>query len=228
MSTRQQRIVQAWLDKPDSGIIELSHDWTADALPPLTLAPKGPPFATLVRVPDHSFGRVSGYFVNSCGEIFFFLQLADHPEIDPASTAVYLAGDFNGWQHAVGDPAWRLLPASLDGEPALLHAERVDGFSASPLARFKFVTGEHHWLPVSSRAPNAVRDDIGNYNYAIDPARTGRHLFRFTTADAVDLNEAIAVAWADDPTADKAALRPGEFFFALKCHVPLGALVEDG
>jgi hypothetical protein len=176
MSMREQRIAQAWLDGPDSGVIELTRDWTDAAIPPLSLGGGGPALARLTRVPDHTFGCESGFFVNAFHEIFFFLQLAHHPEIDPAKAAVYLAGDFNGWQQAVGNPDWRLLPASLDGERVLLFAAPAGRFFSQPPQRFKFVTSEHRWLAVPAQAVNAVRDDLGNYNYAIDPARTGRHL----------------------------------------------------
>jgi pullulanase/glycogen debranching enzyme len=227
MNRHEQRIVQAWLDAPDSGIVELGSDWTDTTLPPLSLSPGGTEFVELARVPDHTFGCESGFFVNAFGEIFFFLQLAHHTEIDPETTAVYLAGDFNGWQNAVGNPDWRLLPASLDGERALLLAAHAERFFSQPPQRFKFVTGEHHWLPVPSQAVNAVRDDLGNYNYAIDPARTGRHLFRFKTAAPVDLTQALAVTWTDDPGAEPAPLRPGDFFHQLKSYVPLGAVVGE-
>jgi pullulanase len=226
MSRQDQRIAQAWLEAPDTGIIELSHDWIEPTLPSFTLGPGGPPFVTLARVADHTFGNTSGYFVNSCGEILFFLPLARHPELASESSAVYLAGDFNGWQQAVGNPDWRLLPASLDGEPVLLFAAHADRFFSNSPQRFKFVTDKHEWLPVPSQAPNAVRDDLGNYNYAIDPARTGRHLFRFTTAAPIDLAMALVVAWTDRGDSEHVPLRLGDFFFQLKCHLPLGAIVE--
>jgi pullulanase/glycogen debranching enzyme len=228
MSMHEQRIAQAWLEAPDSGIIELTRDWTDAALPPLSLGPGGPAFARLTRVADHTFGCESGFFVNAFHEIFFFLQIAHHPDIDPVKTAVYLAGDFNDWQEAVGNPEWRLLPASLDGERVLLFAAAAERFFSQPPQRFKFVTGEHHWLAVPAQAVNAVRDDLGNYNYAIDPARTGRHLFRFTTPAPVDLTEALAVTWTDGGGAEQVPLRPGGFFFQLKSHVPMGAIVGGG
>jgi len=228
MSMHEQRIAQAWLEAPDSGIIELTRDWTDAALPPLSLGSGGPAFAQLTRVTDHTFGCESGFFVNAFHEIFFFLQLAQHPEIDPVTTAVYLAGDFNGWQEAVGNPDWRLLPASLDGDRVLLFAAPAERFFSQPPQRFKFVTGDHRWLAVPAQAVNAVRDNLGNYNYAIDPARTGRHLFRFTTPAPVDLTAALAVTWRDSRGAEPVPLRPGEFFFQLKSHVPMGAIVGGG
>lgn len=227
MNRHDQRIAQAWLEAPDSGIIELSRDWVDAALPPLSLGAGGPAFVQLARVPDHSFGCESGFFVNAFQEIFFFVQLSHHAEIDPETTTVYLAGDFNGWQNAVGNPDWRLVPASLDGERVLLFAAHADRFFSQPPQRFKFVTSGHRWLPVPSQAVNAVRDEHGNFNYAIDPARTGRHLFRFQTAAPVDLTAAVTVIWTDDAGAEPVPLRPGNFFLQLKSHVPLGAVVGD-
>ena len=227
MNMNGRRISQAWLETPDSGVIELTRDWTEAGLPPLSLGPQGPAFVRVTRVRDHTFGCESGFFVNAFREIFFFLQLAQHPEIDPASTAVYLAGDFNGWQQAVGNPDWRLLPASLDGERVLLLAAHADRFFSQPPQRFKFVTGGHLWLAVPAQAVNAVRDDLGNYNFAIDPSRTGRHLFRFKTAAPVDLTQAQTVKWADD-AAEQAPLRPGDYFFQLKSHMQMGANVVGG
>jgi len=227
MSTNGRRIAQAWLETPDSGVVELTRDWTEAALPPLSLGPQGAAFARLTRVPDHTFGCESGFFVNAFREIFFFLQLAHHPEINPAATAVYLAGDFNGWQQAVGNPEWRLLPASLDGDRVLLLAAHADRFFSQPPQRFKFVTAGHQWLAVPAQAVNAVRDDFGNYNYAIDPERTGRHLFRFKTAAPVDLTQPRTVNWADGAS-EQVPLRPGDYFFQLKSHVQMGATVEGG
>ena len=78
MNRHEQRIAQAWLEAPDSGIIELSRDWADATLPPLSLGTGGPEFIQLARVPDHTFGCESGFFVNAFREIFFFLQLAHH------------------------------------------------------------------------------------------------------------------------------------------------------
>ena len=61
MSMHEQRIAQAWLEAPDSGIIELTRDWTGAAMPPLSLGEGGPAFARLTRVPDHTFGCEIGH-----------------------------------------------------------------------------------------------------------------------------------------------------------------------
>jgi len=233
MRLREKRIARAWLTSPASGVIELAHDWHARHKPPLALDLRGEPasgprprFSTLTRFPDYTFGGESGYFVNKKGEIFFFLPNARLPDdVDPLTTAVYLAGDFNGWQDAVGRREWRLQPATMAGDAVLLYTGTARNFFAQPPLRFKFVTGSHRWLEVPRDAPNAVRDETGNVNRAIDPERTGQHLFHFTLAAPLDLTRPWEVTWADGADAPGVPLRPGDFFHQLKTPLPLGAHV---
>ncbi|MEI6861196.1 MAG: alpha-amylase family glycosyl hydrolase [Verrucomicrobiota bacterium] len=225
MSHRERKIVRAWLESPTEGVVELAHDWRARHAPPLVLDGGGA-FASLWPVAEQVFGGASGYFVNRQGEIVFFLRRHSRPEL--ADATIYLAGDFNGWQEAVGRPEWALRPATLDGEAVLLWAGESTRFFAEPWLRFKFVTGEHHWLSVPADAPNLVRDETGNANRAIDPARTGRHLFAFTIAEPLDLSVARTVRWAGGEDFAGAPLMPGEFFWQLGTDLPLGALVSGG
>ncbi|MBW8782473.1 MAG: glycoside hydrolase family 1 [Verrucomicrobia bacterium] len=225
MSHRPRKIARAWLESPTRGVVELLHDWRARHLPPLAL--DGPVrFASVQRVPDYLFGCESGYFVNRKNEIFFFLRLEEHPEIDPTVEAVYLAGDFNGWQDAVGNADWVLRAASLDGNRVLLWSGAASHFYRHPLMRFKFVTAAHRWLPVRADAPNAFRDEAGNFNFSIDPNRTGQHLFQFTLEKPVALSESLAVRWAGGELDETVPLMPGEFFYQLGTELPLGALVR--
>jgi pullulanase len=225
MPIRQPKIAQAWLESPTHGIVELTHDWRARYTPPLSLGPTGPRFATLTKVPDYLFACESGYFANKRGEIFFLLRLDEHPDLAASGASVYVAGDFNGWQHAVGDAAWRLIPTQMAGDEVLLFSGKADNFFNEKPFRFKFVTGEHRWLDVPADAPNAVRDDAGNVNREIDPARTGQHLFQFTLGAPVDLSEVAAVYWQET---ESVPLRPGDYFFQLKSDAPLGAIVRGG
>ncbi len=223
MSSHTHKIVQAWLTTPTTGVIELAQDWREPAAPELALT-GGVALATLARVPDHTYGCESGYFVSAHGEIFFFLQLDHHPEIEPEADVVYLAGDFNDWQKAVGQAEWALLPASLDGERVLLWSGLAERFLEHPGLRFKFVTGQHRWLDVPAGAPNALRDEFGNINRSIDPERTGQHLFRFTLAAPVELAKPWRVEWTKGG-GEGAPLRPDGYFFELQSELPLGAIV---
>lgn len=171
------------------------------------------------------------YFVNAAGEMVFALTPTHGSEIDPLRDTVYLAGDFNGWQLAVGQEEWRLHLAELDGEQVLVWKGPAARFLKPAGQRFKFVTGEHHWLSLSDDAPNYARDENGNLNRIIDPMRTGRHLWRFSLPQPLDLAEALTVAWAGKAEGAAGAtvpLVPGRFFHELKTDLPLGALVRGG
>ncbi|MFT3782321.1 MAG: alpha-amylase family glycosyl hydrolase [Nibricoccus sp.] len=228
MPNRECRIAQAWLESPSRGVIELTRDWRARYAPPLLLGPEGPTFSTLTRVPDYVFGAESGYFANKKGEIFFFLRLDRYPELSAEGTMVYLAGDFNGWQNAVGQPEWQLRPSRLAGDLVLLWSGAAQRFYAEPFARFKFVTGDHRWLNVNATAPNAVRDDAGNINCVVDPERTGQHLFQFTLSAPLDLSVAWTIVWQGDEAGQSVPLRPGEFLFSYASDALLGATVQGG
>ncbi len=222
MAARDLKIAKARLDTPQRGVVELAKDWRGRHIPPVTLGSGGPMFATFTKLAEEVFGRESGYFVTRKGEIFFVLDLAD--DAVTSGEKIFLAGDFNGWQAAVGQPEWELKPTTLCGASVLaLSAPRAERFFHSPPYRFKFVTGEHRWLPVPSSAPNALRDDAGNVNRVVEPERTGHHLFQFTLAEPLDISKAWSIYWSDVETVP---LRAGDFFFKLKSERALGALVH--
>ncbi|MDB6167489.1 MAG: glycoside hydrolase family 13 domain protein [Verrucomicrobia bacterium] len=229
MPAPAHRIVRAWLESPNTGIVELDRDWTDRQLPRFTLGEQCPAPAGLRPAPGRVAGAVQGYFLNPQGKICFVLPLDDGFAIDPSRDSVYLAGDFNGWQAAIGADEWRLQPADLDGGKVLLWTGDAALFLGEPGKRFKFVTGEHQWLVPPGDAPNVVRDDEGNLNRRLDPQRTGWHLWQFTLAQPLDLAEPRTAAWAGG--AERPAgvpLVPGSFFYALKTDLPLGALIRDG
>jgi pullulanase len=224
MSSRLPTIVQAWLEAPTSGVIELAHDWRVKTPPPLVIGNGAECLLThLARVPEYTFGCESGYFSNDHDELVFFVLLSRHADLDSTRDVVYLAGDFNGWQNAIGHDEWGLVPGTIGGEAALLWTGPVARFPKEQ--RFKFATGAHRWLPVPNDAPNVSRDETGNLNFAYNPERTGRHLFTFTLAAPLDLSSAWTVGWADG-TGEILPLRPGAFFYEVKSHLPLGAIVE--
>lgn len=222
MPTRENQIAHAWLESPTRGVIELSRDWRGRQIPPINLGPEGPEFSTFTKLPDYYFGAESGYFVNRKGEIFFFIKASQVPDLQEED--FYLAGDFNGWQEAVGKPEWKLERSQLEGdEVLLLPKQKAARFFAAEPMRFKFVTGKHQWLEVPPDAPNAVRDAQGNVNRIIEPDRTGQHLFQFTVVVPLDLSKSWKLFLGES---EGVVLRPGTFFFKLHSDVRLGALVH--
>ncbi len=223
--TREKKIIQAWLEAPDRGLIELASDWRGRHSPPVSLGSGGPAFVTLAPAPDLYFAQRNAYHIDyETGKIHFVLhpgQLPGDLRQLPALPKIYLAGDFNDWQHAVGNPKWELRPARRDDADILTWSGPAADFMAQPPKRFKFVTEKHHWLDVPADAFNAVRDDSGNINRQIDPARTGLHLYEFTLATPLDLAAGNRIHWHDDP---QATLRPGVFFTEYRTDAPLGAI----
>ena len=208
-------------------MIELAWDWKARHAPPIKFS-GGLQVSELTRVPDHTYGQESGYFISATGQIFFFLPRDPVPESGAKPAAIYLAGDFNGWGDAIGDEAWALTEASLDGDPVWLWQGDAEPFRASPPQRFKFATAAGHWLPVPDDAPNIDADQGGNRNRVIDPDRTGRHLFQFELSEPIDLAHAWRVFWSGREGEFSAPLKPGAFFHQLSTDLTLGAWVENG
>ncbi len=221
------RIVRAWLDSPSSGIIELDRDWARRSIPRFTLGRHCPSPHALAPAPGLPAGRLYGYFLDDAGQISFVFPLGNGCDIDPVHDRVYLAGDFNGWQDAIGQAEWQMLPMELEGEQVLLWKGDSARFLATEGQRFKFVTGENQWLLPPPDAPNVVRDAAGNLNRVLDPTRTGWHLWRFTIGEALNLAESWSAGWADG-TGVPVPMVPGRFFFKLQSQLRLGATVRGG
>jgi pullulanase/glycogen debranching enzyme len=221
-------IVRAWLESLTTGVVELDRDWTDRALPRFTLGEQCAAPGALAPAPGLIAGRRYGYFLNPKGEISFVYPLEHGSDVHVSRDTVYLAGDFNGWQAAIGVAEWQLHPAELDGENVLIWTGDPARFLGTAGQRFKFVTGEHQWLTPPDDAPNVTRDDSGNSNRFLDPHRTGWHLWQFSLGAPLNLAEPRDVTWSDAPAGAGPAvpLVPGNFFYELKTDLPLGALVR--
>lgn len=214
--------IHAWLDSLTAGCIEFARDWRDTEVPAMRLVGQGERrvFATLERAPRHAAARRYGYFVDDEGRLVFAL-----PPAATAEKAVYVAGDFNGWEQAVGNPDWQLKPGKLGDEPALLWRGEAKPFWAEPRLQFKFVTGEHQWLSARADSPNVVSDAGGHLNQVLQPDHTGRQFFRFTLDEPLVLSQAWRVATAVEGDAG-VVLQPDDFFFSLGTELPLGAIVR--
>ena len=227
MPSSRPRLTRAWLDSLSSGIVEFERNWTAGEAPRLVLGPGAPAACGLCPAPEAVVGNSCGFLQRASGEFVFVLPLASEKDIDPARDEVYLAGDFNGWQAAIGRAEWRLAPAELDGEQVLVWKGQCAGFHASPPPKFKFVTNEYYWFTPPDDAPNTARDDRGNLNRIIDHSRTGRHLWRFALEKPIELTGSWSVAVAGGP-GGPVPMGLGPFFHDLSTSLPLGAIVGEG
>jgi pullulanase/glycogen debranching enzyme len=218
------RIVRAWLDSLSSGIVEFDRNWDA-SVPPAVALSGGVEVTSFRIAPELAAARTYRYFMRSPGTLAFAL-VVKHGGVDPETEKLYVAGPFNGWQAAMGDEAWRLKPAKLDGEPVLLWTGPADSVLKGADSSFKFVTGENLWLHPLDDAPNCVRDEAGNVNRLIDPTRTGAHLWRFELGAALDLAGAWSVSAGAAGATASLPLVPGDFFFDLGTDLALGARIS--
>jgi pullulanase/glycogen debranching enzyme len=226
MDNRPHRIVRAWLDSPQSGVVELTEDWLDGTLPTIEPGDANFAFASLAPAERAIHAEANAYFVDGEGRVVFVADPDKHPWVEWGDVEVYVAGDFNGWQAAVGNPEWQLEVGMVDGCFVWTLARPAAGLLTDPPQRFKFVTGESLWLAVPPDAPNAVTDAAGNLNHVLQPRCTGRQLFAFTTREPLALSDAHSVALRRDGTVQKVRLRLGEFFHELGTEATLGADVQ--
>jgi pullulanase len=221
------RILRAWLTSASSGIIELDADWTADLLPLLAAGEKAFRLESLAPADPALYAEEAAYFVDADGRVVFVLDPADHPGVDFERTAVFVGGDFNGWQEAIGRREWQLRRGELLGRACWMCTVDAARVLRDPALRFKFVTGDARWLALPPDATNRVQDDQGRANLALLAHRTGRNLFAFTTREPLDPSRTYSVIHLrDGQQAPKIRLRLGKFFHALRSDLPLGALVR--
>ncbi|AOS45154.1 Pullulanase [Lacunisphaera limnophila] len=223
------RIARAWLTSTSSGIIEMGADWTAESLPLLTPGDKAFEFSDLSPAEPSLYADEAAYYVDDAGQVVFMLDPAEHSWVNFTEMPVYVAGDFNGWQAAVGQPDWSMVWGDLNGRRVLLLRKPAAGLLTEPPAQFKFVTGDGRWLDLPRDATNVVAGEGGRTNRLLKRHRTGRNLFRFTTAEPVLLNQTYSVILVrEGREPPKVRVRLGKFFHALRSDLPLGARVSRG
>src|SRR5512135_1294128 len=212
-----QRITRAWLLSPSTGVIELDADWTSPSLPLLAPGDKAFAFADLSPAAPSLYADEACYYVDEAGQLVFVLDPAEHSWMNLDEMPVYVAGDFNGWQAAVGKAEWAMSPGELNGRRVLLLHKPAAPLLTDPPQHFKFVTADNRWIDLPRDASNLVPDGMGRLNGAIFRHRTGRNLFQFTTAQPVLLNQTYSVVHViDGREAAKTRVRRGKFFHALR------------
>lgn len=226
MAHRTQRLVQAWLETPARGVVELAHDWRARQAPVWEVVAGGV-LQGVKPMPTAAFGFASGYFSPTEGRVMFILRPENQPDLDTKRDLVYLSGDFNGWSGG-GKKAWQLKSTVLRGETVLAWTGAMNQVDGAGVAGFKFVTEAGKWLSVPAEAAYTQRDEGGNVNRLFDPERTGRHLFELHFAEAIPLSANVSIRWKEGHEGQSVTLRPGSFFYEQGTDLPLGARVGGG
>lgn len=208
-----------------TGVVSFKRDWTAGTLPRLKWGPDRLPLRELERAPLSDYGNLSGYFVKN-ERLHFVVRRDRFPHIDFGGERLFLAGEFNGWAEAIGKEEWELTPEQFDGVDFFALTIKPKQLDRRTAHRFKFVTGEGHWLEVPADAPNVFVDEQGNRNFHLRPLRTGRHRFFFRTPLPLNQSPDPVLIYEEGGSFDEVRLRPGVFLKSLETSSPLGALVR--
>ena len=221
------RILRAWLTSATTGVIELDTDWVENSLPILVPGEKAYTLTDLKPAPPELQAEEAAYYVDAGGKLVFVIDPAEHSWVDFSQTPVYVAGDFNGWQEAVGRPEWRLQPGELLGREVWLLRTDASLLQRETPQQFKFVTGDQYWIDLPPDASNTVVDSKGIINRVLHRHRTGRNLFQFTANEPLEPSRGYSVIHLrDGQQSPKVRLRLGRYFHAMRSLLPLGALVR--
>jgi pullulanase/glycogen debranching enzyme len=221
----ERHILEAFWETRERGLAVLARDWTDLARPPpLRLNPGGQPLRLLRQLTPFIYGRRAGYFIHG-PEVEFVFWPPYYPNLDWEDEQVFVGGDFNGWQKAMGDPAWRLRREIRDGQGYLALRVPKEKCLGPNLGRFKFLTGDGRWQELPPDVINRVRD--GDYeNYVLEPSRTGLHVFYFWVDEPHYLLKRSELVWAEDGGQEVCEITNSDFLLSHATDRPLGAQTE--
>ncbi len=225
MAQEIQQIAHAFWESRDTGLIFLLANWpSTTTLPPLLLGPKEQPFSKIERLSPEECGRFCRYYRRKNSWVFV-IRSNRHPELLDRKVKVYLGGDCNKWEKAIGQSQWELKPVSDDAETTYELHVPLKLVPHDKKFAFKFVTDQGDWLDVPDSAPNRVQRD-GVSNFLFDPHQTGTHIFRFHTPQGYEPIGNEKIIWRDAKTEEVHELPHTHFLTSAKTDLELGAIVE--
>ncbi|HTB63481.1 MAG TPA: alpha-amylase family glycosyl hydrolase [Opitutales bacterium] len=220
-----RHILEAFWETRERGLAILAQDWTDPARPPpLLLNPGGQQPRLLRQLSPFIYGRRAGYFIQGA-DIEFVFWPPYYPNLDWEDERIYVGGDFNGWNKAVGDANWLLRREIRDGQSYLVLRMPKEKCLGPKATRFKFISGEGRWLELPMEVINRVRD--GDYeNYVIEPNRTGLHVFYFWSEEPHYLLKRAELVWAEDNEHETCPIINTDYLLSHATDRPLGAQPE--
>ncbi|MEX0331428.1 MAG: alpha-amylase family glycosyl hydrolase [Puniceicoccaceae bacterium] len=214
----------AWTS-PETGMVSFTRDWVERRNPEFWWGKQKLPLKSVRRLSPERFGLSGGYFGKG-NQIVFVLPVTLATAVN-LEEGLFVAGSFNGWDKAIGDPDWKMETGEVKEEECYLLSVPKNRFSPDEEFTFKFVTGKGEWLEVPEHIRNTHVDSLGIKNYRFCPRRSGRHWFHFKTP--VPLSEAerdeLYVRIGDK--VESVRLSPGVFLKRMDAEGPFGAIVSD-
>jgi len=227
MATEQEkRIEHAFWKSEYSGIIILSEDWKQDQSSlPVRLGPLDLDLDCVEALPPEGCGRYFRYY-RLKNSWYFTIQSKRYPELLGRKRRIYVAGDFNAWNRAIGDSKWELRPKSDDAETTYELRVPLKYLPLDRAVEFKFVTGEGEWLDAPESAPNRVVRPDGICNFRFNPRQAGRHIFSFRIPKDYEPVGNEKIIWAQDDSKEIHELPHTRFLTKAESNLALGALCE--
>lgn len=227
MGKNTQQIAHAFWESKDTGLVILSANWrSTTTLPPLLLGPNGQPFSKLERLSPEACGRYCRYYRQKNSWVFA-IRSNRYPQLLDRKVRIYLGGDFNEWEAAVGHEEWELKPVTDEAETIYQLRVPLKRIPHQGKVAFKFVTDQGEWLDVPDSAPNRVGHD-GVANFQFNPEQTGSHIFRFHTPLGYEPIGNEQIIWRDAQIEEVHELPHTHFLTSAATDLELGAHVSGG
>ena len=212
--------LKAFWESTTSAMVFLMQDWDTESLRmPMFLDPDTIRFE-IERVSSFEVARLSGYTIEG-GKIRFLLDPTAHPSLE-LDHNIYVAGQFNGWQEAVGKECYRLMPYEMEGHPVYIAEVPVSELGDDYTSYFRFVTEKHRWLSVPENAPNLVPNRYQGSDYMLNLRQSGRHVFRIKSDEEVNLHRHVNLLWSDPNFHDSISISNAEFYLSLESELEMG------
>lgn len=227
MAKNNQNIAHAFWESKDTGLVILSEDWSnTTTVPPLFLGPLNLSFKKIERLPPQECGRYCRYYRHKNSWVFA-IRSNRYPQLLDRKVRVYLGGEFNDWEQAIGQTEWELKPVSQVAETTYEVRVPIKLIPEGRVLAFKFITEEGDWLDVPDSAPNSVLKD-GVANFTFNPAQTGHHIFRYHTPEGYEPIGNEKIVWREAKQEEVHELPHTQFLLAAKTDLELGSIVENG
>lgn len=208
-----------------SGMVILSSDWDKrKGEPPLYFGPDKTALLSLEQLQANEAGRYFRYFLKN-DKWVFRIQSHRYPQLASGDKTIYLTGDFNEWDAAIGNKTWELKP--LGSEKSLYEISIMrDKLPSNGPAQFKFITEDGDWLDVPDSAPNRAETPLGAGNFCFNPEQSGSHIFRFCLHDDYRTNGQEYIGWKSPEGFSQRGLPHTQSLLSLDTQHPLGVRVD--
>ena len=212
----------AWTS-PDTGMVSFTRDWVERRNPEFWWGKEKLPLTAVRRLSPERFGLKGGYFGKGNRIVFVLpVSLTEGMHLDKG---LFVAGSFNGWDKAIGNPDWEMEEGTVKDEACYILSVPRSRFSPDEEFTFKFVTGSGEWIKVPEDVRNTHVDGLGIKNYRFCPRRSGRHWFHFKAPVPLVEAEGDELYVRIGSTVESVRLSPGVFLKQMDAEGPFGAIV---